>query len=263
METRQITDQTGRTITFPRKPIKVVCLVPSISELVYDLGIGDRFVGCTRFCIHPTSLKKDLIIIGGTKKINLETIDKISPDLILANKEENTKEEIEFLAQKYPLYLSDIGNLDEALNMIQDVGDMLNARDIADTLTYKITQEFIQLNPHKLNECLYLIWNKPYMAVAEDTFIGSMLNRIGFNNVLANETRYPVLTEDQIVQLNPSVVLLSSEPFPFGEKHIAGLQELLPKAKIILVDGEMFSWYGSRLLKSVTYFHQLMSDHFT
>jgi len=101
------------------------------------------------------------------------------------------------------------------------------------------------------------------MAVAEDTFIGSMLNRIGFNNVLANETRYPVLTEDQIVQLNPSVVLLSSEPFPFGEKHITGLQELLPKAKIILVDGEMFSWYGSRLLKSVTYFHQLMSDHFT
>jgi len=139
METRQITDQTGRTITFPRKPIKVVCLVPSISELVYDLGIGDRFVGCTRFCIHPTSLKKDLIIIGGTKKINLETLDKISPDLILANKEENTKEEIEFLAQKYPLYLSDISNLDEALNMIQDVGDMLNARDIANTLTNKIT----------------------------------------------------------------------------------------------------------------------------
>jgi ABC-type Fe3+-hydroxamate transport system substrate-binding protein len=127
-------------------------------------------------------------------------------------------------------------------------------------LIHKIEREFSALQPLKTEKkALYLIWKEPWMSVNSETFIHDMLVRCGFTNITQNKTlRYPDLTEQELVELNPNYVFLSSEPFPFKEKHIQELQEILPKAKIMLVDGEAFSWYGSHLLRSVEYFKKLI-----
>lgn len=236
---------------------RIVSLVPSQTELLFDLGLEEEVIGITKFCIHPHIWYKTKQRVGGTKKLNLEIIDSLHPDLIIANKEENTKEDIEALAKKYPIYLSDVSNVNDALEMIHEVGMLVGKQQEA----LQIINEIISLkqkrilNPSSL-KTLYLIWYNPYMAAGSDTFIHSMLQEAGFPNCLAQK-RYPELCIKEIIELNPDLIFLSSEPFPFKQKHIDELQNLLPNSKIVLVDGELFSWYGSRMLKSFDYFSQL------
>jgi ABC-type Fe3+-hydroxamate transport system substrate-binding protein len=252
------TDQMGREIDLRNEPKRIISVVPSQTELLFDLGLADNVIGVTRFCIHPASAKETKTIVGGTKNLKLDVIEKLEPDLIIANKEENEKSQIEALAEKFPVWISDIHDLDTSLEMIQKVGEITGCAEKALSITNEIEQNFTKLQPLSSISALYLIWRKPWMSIGSDTFIHHMLTRCGFENVCGDESRYPVLSDEDIKRLNPSIVLLSSEPYPFKEKHISEIQMLLPSARIELVDGEMFSWYGSRLLHAPQYLNELL-----
>jgi ABC-type Fe3+-hydroxamate transport system substrate-binding protein len=241
---------------------RIVSLVPSITELLVDLGLETAIVGVTKFCVHPEHLRKNTTIIGGTKNLRLEVIRQLEPDLILANKDENVREQVEALAAEFKVYTSDISNFDEALSMIKTVGELTDRLPEAEALITQINQaksrfEAVKPNNSKHYRTLYLIWQKPWMSVGGDTYISNMMQIAGFENVCRDRQRYPELSDAVIQSLAPEVILLSSEPFPFTEKHISGLQKLLPEAAILLADGEMFSWYGSRLLQAFDYFTSL------
>jgi ABC-type Fe3+-hydroxamate transport system substrate-binding protein len=251
----QFTDQLHRTIFLPKPPERIISLVPSQTELLVDLGLEQRIVGVTKFCIHPKHFKKGKTIIGGTKNYRFEVIDSLQPDLIIGNKEENNQEGIGKLAKKYPVWMSDIFSLEDNYQMIEQIGEITQKVERAKELIHKIRISFETPIPQK-GSCVYLIWNEPIMVAGQDTFINVMLEKAGFQNLI-NETRYPLLEKEDLEKLNPDFLLLSSEPFPFKEKHLDFFRSLLPKAKITMVDGELFSWYGSRLIHSADYFRRL------
>ncbi len=251
----------GRTIQlFTWPPQRIISVVPSQTELLFALGLDMEVVGITKFCVHPDKWCRNKKRIGGTKKLHIEAIKALKPDLIIGNKEENSREDIETLAAIFPVWMSDITNLDDALQMISMLGIVTNTEVKANKLADSIAQSFEQLTPKTTPiQAAYLIWREPYMAAASSTFINDMLNRIGLKNVFADKSRYPEITPTQLQQANPDCILLSSEPYPFKDTHIAELQAICPTAKIILVDGELFSWYGPRLLHSAAYFAQLLT----
>ncbi|MBY0432965.1 MAG: helical backbone metal receptor [Cyclobacteriaceae bacterium] len=244
-------------MTLASPPRRIVSLVPSQTELLYDLGLDESVVGITKFCIHPEHWRQSKSIVGGTKNIDLEAVHRLSPDLIIGNKEENERQQIEALRSHYPVWMSDISTLAQAMEMINQISHLTNTVEAGARITQEINEAFQQLRPLPALRTLYLMWRKPYMAAANPTFIHSMLEATGLINVLRDEQRYPTLTEDRMRELDPQVVLLSTEPFPFGERHRSEIQAILPKAKIMIVDGEMFSWYGSRLALAPDYFNSL------
>ena len=260
MQYRQF-DQTGHEVSLCKIPVRIISLVPSQTELLYDLGLCDRVVGITKFCCRPTHWAKNKTKVGGTKTPKINLIQDLNPDLIIANKEENTLEDIKLLRQNFPVWTSDIANLKDALEMIKSVGTMTGTKEAADEMTDQIlvqSQNFRSLFPSgapKRKVC-YLIWKKPYMSVGGDTFIHSMLDNLGFENVFANKKRYPEVTLDEILSCKPEYIFLSSEPYPFKPKDMAEFSNL----KAYLVDGESFSWYGSRLLHSFSYFRSLVTE---
>jgi len=254
----------GRAIEFNYPPKKIISIVPSQTELLYYLGLEKEVVGITKFCVHPEEWFRNKKRVGGTKKINFEIIDQLSPDLIIANKEENEKAQIEELSKKYPVWISDIISLKDSLEMIKEIGKLTNRENKSAELIEKIKREFELLNKEAATlpplRTLYFIWNKPYMAAAQNTFINEMLSICNLKNVLEKDERYPELTLEKIKSLNPELILLSLEPYPFKQKHIDELKVVLPNTQIKLVDGEMFSWYGSRLLLAPKYFKRLLND---
>jgi ABC-type Fe3+-hydroxamate transport system substrate-binding protein len=251
----QFIDQLNRTISLSNPPKRIVSLVPSQTELLVDLGLRDKIVGVTKFCIHPKGLKKEKNVIGGTKNFHFDKIDALNPDLIIGNKEENYQEGIERLASKYPVWISDIYTLEDAYRMIQDIGQLTDSSIKASKIISQIKQGLEKGFKFK-GSAVYMIWKDPLIAVGKNTFIDSMLEKAGFNNLI-NQSRYPEIDLEEIVKLNPKFLLLSSEPYPFKEKHILFFQEKLPKTKVKIVDGEMFSWYGSRLVLAEKYFSTL------
>lgn len=268
------TDQLGRVVQLPHSPLKIVSLVPSQTELLYDLGLDDEIAGITKFCVHPEIWFRSKTRVGGTKNINLKTIKEIQPDLIIANKEENDRAQIEELASNYPVWISDISTLEDALDMIISVGEIVDRKLQAQKMTDEIRAGFEDLRknisqggyPSNL-PAAYFIWRNPYMAAGGDTFIHEMMKYCGLKNIFEDQARYPELSDLEQLKIglqNKStgcqLLLLSSEPYPFSKKHIDEIQPLLPGTKIILADGEIFSWYGSRLLQAPRYFLQLRSE---
>ncbi len=255
----QFTDQLGRKVFLAKVPKRIISLVPSQTELLYDLGLADRVVGLTKFCIHPNSWFVSKHRVGGTKNLNFEVIKRLNPDLIIANKEENNQNEIERLMRDYPVWISDIGILDDALKMILSVGELTQSSEKASSIVKNVETEFSSLRPIINKSVAYIIWKNPIMSVNKTRFIHDMLQRVGFTNVFANNNvNYPIITAKDLQLKNPDVILLSSEPFPFKDKHIAYFKEICPKAQVELVDGEFFSWYGSRLISSVNYFKKFV-----
>lgn len=239
-------------------PKRIVSLVPSQTELLYDLRLDERVVGITKFCVHPDSWFRSKLRIGGTKTVNIEKVLSLQPDLILANKEENVKEQVEALAAELPVWMSDVNNLSDAIGMIRTIGIMTDTSARAAGIISTIETGFSQLpSPATGIRCAYFIWKDPYMTTGGDTFINDMLTRCGLQNIYAHQSRYPVITLDELKAAECELVLLSSEPYPFKEKHLAEIQTALPGARVMLVDGEMFSWYGSRLIKAADYFTSL------
>ncbi len=253
-------DQLNREIEIQTIPKRIISVVPSQTELLYDLGLRTEVIGITKFCVHPKDWLAIKYRVGGTKNLQTDKIKNLAPDLIIANKEENVQKQIEMLANDFPVWISDVQNLDDAQKMIDSIGEMVGKKNEAIAMCKLIEERFSILQKQKEYSCVYLIWQDPFMSVGVDTFIHQMLNCCGFQNVLGHESRYPTLSEAQLVALQPKLVLLSSEPYPFKQKHIAALQQMLPHSLIRLVDGEMFSWYGSRLLHAPTYFQKLIND---
>jgi ABC-type Fe3+-hydroxamate transport system substrate-binding protein len=249
------TDHLSRTIFLPHPPERIISLVPSQTELLVDLGLEEKIVGVTKFCVHPDHLRKSKTVVGGTKNYLFDVIDSLLPDLIIGNKEENDKAGIEKLALTHPVWMSDIFDLQDSLRMISNLGKITGTETKASEIISNIESSFFQVIQFK-GTCIYLIWENPKMAAGKQTFIDSMLTLAGFENLIQSE-RYPELSEERLIKLSPDYLLLSSEPFPFKEKHLQAYQKLLPKSKILLVDGELFSWYGSRLLHSADYFKRL------
>ena len=252
-------DQLNRIVKLNYSPQRIISVVPSQTELLFDLGLNKEVIGITKFCIHPDEWFRNKTRVGGTKQLNLNTIRNLQPDLIIANKEENSQEQLEILMKEFPVWISDIKTLDDALNMIDQIGLITNHHDQSILINQQIRNEFSKLKNFKLVTVAYFIWNDPMMSVGNDTFINDMMKHCGFFNVFSNLKRYPAIIESELQKANPEFIFLSSEPFPFKEKHIAHYQQICPSSKIILVDGEFFSWYGSRLLKAPSYFMNLRS----
>ena len=254
-----INDQLGRSLSFHHTPKRIISLVPSLSELIVDLCDEDIVIGCTKFCIHPKSLKPNSQIIGGTKTVDIDLIKAIDPDLIIANKEENDRDQIETLSNSHSVYITDIQTIDDAINTIRELGIIFDQNERAKQII-SLTSKNLPSQIFKQKNVLYLIWRKPWMSIGADTYIHNVLTHLGLENILNTHLRYPELISDEIKKLNPDIIFLSSEPFPFKEKHIHELELLCPKAKVHLVDGEAFSWYGSRLTHIDGYFSQLRYD---
>ena len=240
------------------KPSRIISLVPSQTELLHYLGLENETIAITKFCVHPEAWFRNKTRIGGTKAIDIEKIKALQPDLIIANKEENVKEQVEMLAEHFPIWVTDVNNLTDAYRMINDIGLLTGmenaASELVNAIEIKFDSVFQTLSINKGIPTVYLIWKDPYMTIGGDTFISNMLETAGLMNVFSNQTRYPEITVSQLRTTNCELILLSSEPYPFEQKHIDELQRELPGIKIILVDGEMFSWYGSRLLLAPDYF---------
>jgi len=250
-------DQLNREIFLPEVPKRIISIVPSQTELLFYLGLDKEVVGITKFCTHPADKFKTTDKVGGTKQLDIEKIKAQKPDLIIANKEENERAQVEELMNICPVWISDISNLREAINMIERVGALVGKDAKAKQLSSDVKQQFDQLTlqPSGLRAA-YLIWRKPYMAAGRNTFIDDMLQKCGLINTFDAE-RYPEINNQMLIDARPDVILLSSEPYPFKEKHIAEFKAMLPSAIIKLVDGELFSWYGSRLLLAPAYFKKL------
>ncbi len=253
-------DQLGRQVDLPSLPRRLISLVPSHTESLFDLGLNDSIVGITKFCTRPAEFVKAAEKVGGTKQLNLEKIAALDPDLIIANKEENTQKEIEWLMARFTVWVSDIFNLEDAYEMISKVGKMTGTGSKAEALIAVIMHEFDSFRSLKTalrKRVLYLIWKGPFMAAGSNTFINHILEVAGFENAV-KDSRYPILTESEIRKINPQLIFLSSEPYPFKEKHMALFKAICPNAKIILVDGEIFSWYGSRLKFTPSYLQEIV-----
>lgn len=249
----------GRNISIPNFPKRIISLVPSQTELLFDLGLGNHVIGITKFCIHPEIWYRSKIKIGGTKQLNFDKINELNPDLIIGNKEENEEKQVKKLIKKYPVWMSDISNLEDSCSMITSIGEITNSSTKSAVIVSKIRQAFSKLTPlNSSKRALYLIWKNPYIAVGKNTFINNMILSCGMINCVG-KNRYPQLTNEEIKKLNPEIIFLSSEPYPFNEKHIVDIQKILPNTLIKLVNGEMFSWYGSRLILAPLYFQKLLS----
>lgn len=261
--TRRVHDQMGRTVDVPRVPQRIVSLVPSQTELLFDLGVGDRVVGVTRFCVHPDEARERASNVGGTKQLHDDRIEALEPDLLIGNKEENQRAQIEALAERWPVWLSDVRDLDTALEMIEAVGDLVAASEPARVLRARIERAFAALPRARGARVLYLIWRRPWMGAGAETYIDDLLGRCGFTNVLTERglARYPELDDGVLRSLDPDLVLLSSEPYPFSDKHVPELAAHLPDARVRLVDGEAFSWFGSRLVQAAATLAALVETH--
>jgi ABC-type Fe3+-hydroxamate transport system substrate-binding protein len=253
-------DQLRREVDVPLAPKRIISVVPSQTELLFYLGLTDEIVGITKFCIHPEDKFQLAEKVGGTKQLDIAKIKALKPDLIIANKEENERGQIEELMGFFPVWISDISDLGEAIDMIERVGEVVGKGNAAQALAVKIKQKFNNLTIQSINlRVAYFIWRKPYMVAGTNTFIDNMLKKCGLKNAF-DQDRYPEIDAAAIINANPDVVFLSSEPYPFKEKHVEEIQALLPSAIIKIVDGELFSWYGSRLLYAPAYFKNLTTE---
>lgn len=261
MSTRTFTDMMGREVTISYPARRIISLVPSQTELLYDLGLDEEVVGITKFCVHPHEWFRNKKRVGGTKTVHIDIVKELQPDLIIANKEENTQAQIEELAHLFPVWISNIQTVAEGLTMIRSVGELTGRAEQAGSLAANINSGFDNLlKAHTPKRVAYFIWRNPWMCAGGDTFISDIIHRMGWVNVLAAKLRYPTIELQELADLDVDLVLLSSEPYPFKEQHVAEIKTVLPHAEVMLIDGEMFSWYGSRMSHAVPYLAGLLQS---
>jgi len=255
-------DQIGNKVAVSFPPQRIISTVPSQTELLYDLGLDVEVVGVTRFCTYPEGWKKEKTIIGGTKRLDLNKISSLKPDLIIGNKEENIKPQVEEIASKFPYWISDVQCFEDNNKLIRDIGKLCDRSFEAEALCIRIenvcnTVKRVQKTPKRI---AYFIWRNPFMVAGNNTYINSILNKLGFVNVFSNlDKRYPIITLEDVSRVEVDEIFLSSIPFPFNELHAQELKISFPNTKITFVDGEVFSYYGSRIAKSEEYLLSLLS----
>lgn len=254
---KTVIDKIGRSVTYSFPPKRIVSLCPGITDTLFGLDLEDEIVGRTRYCIHPKGKVENVQAVAGTKDIKLDAIKAVKPDLIIVEKEENTKEIVEELEQYFPVYVAEVQTIDEAFQMIEDMGALTDRIQPASQLVTTIREQFKTIPNIEGKRVAYVIWRKPYMVVGKDTYIQSMLEQMGFiNPFIQVEGRYPAVTVEEFQQKELDCLLLASEPFPYKEKHIPEFENFLPNTEIILVDGEMF-WYGPRMLEAARYLRKI------
>jgi ABC-type Fe3+-hydroxamate transport system substrate-binding protein len=256
----QFTDQMGATIVLDGVPERIVSLVPSQTEYLFALGLDSEMVGVTRYCVYPREKVGTKRIVGGTKEFDFKVIDELEPNLIIGNKEENYLEGIDRLREDYPVWISDVYTLLDAISMMRTLGAIVGRDSEANAMTEEIARRFAALPRWPRLRAAYLIWHRPYLVAGHGTFAHEMLAHAGFTNAFGHLRRYPEVTAAQIRRAKPDLLLLSSEPFPFSQRHIPHFTERFPDIPCILVDGKMFTWYGSRLLQAPEYFSELHAE---
>ena len=243
-----IIDGLGKKVEINGEPKRIVSLVPSLTLTLADMGLGNRLVGITRFCKYPREMIEQITKIGGPKNIDIDKILGLNPDMVFAVKEENEKEQVLKLSRHVPVVVFDICNSDDAFEMMQTIGTIFNSEDKASQMVRQV-KKAIDNFPLKGNRAktVYLIWKKPWMAAGNETYIGSMLKIAGFDNLVAG--RYPQTDRKQMEKAD--VILLATEPYHFKESDRKELQQIFPDKRIEIVNGELFTWYGTYLLKHV------------
>ena len=251
-----VTDARGKRFEWEEPPSRVVSLVPSTTETLYRLGVWDNVVGITRYCVHPTSATTEKVVVGGTKQCNFEKLQNLGPDLVICNQEENTPEivhTIESLGIK--VYVAFPTTHEEALHELEVLGLVFNKTSVTNRWL-KLFHQRMPLENDSSFTYAYLIWKKPWMGVGERTFIHQQLAVIGGQNAFSDDAERYMTLENQDLMKPDLNILLSSEPFPFSEKHITELVELgIPRHRIHLIDGEYCSWHGVRMIDSIEYLH--------
>ncbi len=239
--------------------MRVISLVPSITETLFDLGLTvEDIVGRTKFCIHPSDWVDKVEIIGGTKNLNINKIKLLNPDLIIANKEENVKEQVEELMQDFKVLVTNVETLEDNYYLLKQLGHIFGKEENAQHFNLKTYEAFDIQKSEKRLKVAYMIWKNPYMTIGGDTFISRILEELGFENLFKNQIRYPEVQLEDLKEAD--FIFLSSEPFPFQEKHIAEIKEVCQNQKIKIVDGEAFSWYGTHLAKCGEYYRKLSDE---
>ncbi len=254
-------DQLQRKIKIEKSPLRIVSLVPSQTELLVELGLEDYIVGVTKFCVHPPHIRKNKTVVGGTKQVHIKKIQNLNPDIILCNKEENTPKMVRELEKIAQVHISDIIKIEDALEMISDYGSIFSKEAKAGEIIQYIKKEMELLKSPLLPKLkiAYFIWREPWMLAGRNTFINTLMELNGWQNVVRDKnSRYPEIKLGQLKILQPEVVFLSTEPFPFKIKHKKEIREHF-EGKIELVDGEYFSWYGSRLVPAMKYFREFQT----
>lgn len=256
-------DHLGRKVSIEFPPKRIISTVPSQTELLSDLGLGQEVVGVTRFCTYPKDWKKSKTIIGGTKRLDFNKIESLNPDLIIGNKEENIKPQVEEIAEILPYWISDVQCFEDNQKLIRDIGELCNKNTEAEVLCNRIenvcsTIRSVQKKPKRV---AYFIWRNPFMVAGNNTYINSILEKLGFINVFSNlDKRYPIVTFEELKRVEVDEIFLSSIPFHFNELHAQEFKINFPDIKVTFVDGEVFSYFGSRIAKSEEYLMSLLDD---
>jgi iron complex transport system substrate-binding protein len=256
-----VKDDLQRQVTFDFPPQRLVSLCPSLTETLFALGLDEQIVGRTSYCVHPARRVKNVRVIGGTRSVDVGRVRALKPDLVIAEKEENPRQVVEALAEALPVYVIDVTDYETALRAIRSLGALTDRAAQADMLVHDIRAAFAKLRPGAPSRVAYLVWGGPYMAAGRNTYIHALLEKCGFENVCGQLAgRYPRLTLETLRELAPHYVLLSSEPFRFDDSHLAELASQIANARVVRVDGEMFSWYGSRMLVAAGYLQGLVAE---
>ncbi len=232
---------------------RIVSLVPSITELLCDLGLAPQLVGRTGFCIHPADVVRDIPKVGGTKDVNIEKIRKLAPTHLVVNIDENEKPTVDKLAEFVPnIVVTHPIEPRDNLALVQLMGGVFCAQERADAWCGEFERELALVQKGRPQRVLYCIWKDPWMTVSRDTYIARMLALIGWSIPEIGDVRYPSFQWSDALVHDVDQVLLSSEPYRFTEEHVDALERQIGKP-VQLVDGEMMSWYGSRALQGIRY----------
>jgi len=226
-------------------PRRIVSLVPSLTELVWHLGAGDQLVGRTRFCTEPAGAIASVEIVGGTKNPRVDRIVALAPDLVIANKEENRREDVQALrAAGIDVLLTDPNSVAEALAMVSKLGALLGFETAAAELVSATTAEFAERFPPKRPRVFVAVWKDPDMGLGSASYGNDLIERCGAVNVLAGRPRYPGLAPGELADLRPDLILLPDEPYPFKPGDTDAYSAIAPA---IVVDGKLLWWYGPRM----------------
>ena len=270
------TQGSSRIVTIPR----IASLVPSLTELLFELGLGRWLVARTGFCIHPRDSVAAVAKVGGTKDVNLAKLRRLAPTHVLVNIDENRRETVDAIRNwsahdgpaapqiivTHPLAPDD--NLALVDQLLDHFGALEGVAERAGRLRASLRDELERTRPdgRPLQRVLYLIWRDPWMTVARDTYIARMLGRVNWQTLPALDggasgaARYPVVRGDEAWLAQVDQVLLSSEPYAFTQVHVDEAKALCPNARVRLVDGEMLSWYGARAVPGLRYLRQIAAS---
>jgi ABC-type Fe3+-hydroxamate transport system substrate-binding protein len=235
--------------------VRIVSLVPSITELLCDLDLSEQLVGRTGFCIHPWETGRAIPKVGGTKDLKFDRIRELKPTHVVVNVDENRKEDAEALAEFIPNVvvthpLAPRDNLD----LYRQMGREFDREAQAEALCKRFEAALSKVEDRPEQRVLYLIWRDPWMTISPETYISRTLGLFNWKTVPAStDERYPQV---DLAAVDVDRVLLSSEPFHFKEHHIPEVEALVPGAKVSLIDGEMTSWYGSRAIAGIDYLRE-------